>query len=63
MQKMLVELQTVCSNILVSLGMCFLADVMDELLKKFVPAFLPHPYVVNTLGKLAVANGECSVPV
>ena len=64
-QEVVPEWQTAASALLSTLGMRHAQLVMKELLTKFQPGGNPHFFVVNTLGQLAVSNGEqlllCSV--
>jgi len=53
--------QTAASNLLVAAGHKFTNKVMAELTQHFQPGVLPHFFVVQTLGKLAVASGELFV--
>lgn len=54
---MIPEWQSAASDILVTMGTVFVNEVMQETLKKFVPGSLPHFFVIQTFGNLAVANG------
>ncbi|KAH9515723.1 Maestro heat-like repeat-containing protein member 1 [Bulinus truncatus] len=56
------EWQTAASGVLVALGMKYCNDVMGEMLEKFLPGILPHFFVVQTIGNLAVANVYDMVP-
>ena len=53
------EWQKAASDILVTLGTVFVNEVMEDLLKKLPAGVLPHFFIVQTLGNLAVANGKC----
>ena len=52
------EWQSAAANLLSSLGIRYAKDVMSELLTKFQPGKLPHYFVIQTLGQLAVTNGK-----
>ncbi|XP_062900740.1 maestro heat-like repeat-containing protein family member 1 isoform X1 [Mobula hypostoma] len=54
--------QASASRLLVALGCRFINEVMEEVLHKFQPGVLPHPYVVHTLGSLSTANVYGMVP-
>ncbi|XP_072110546.1 maestro heat-like repeat-containing protein family member 1 [Mobula birostris] len=56
------EWQASASRLLVALGCRFINEVMEEVLHKFQPGVLPHPYVVHTLGSLSTANVYGMVP-
>lgn len=58
LQDVVPEWQTAAANLLSSLGIRYAKEVMAELLTKFQPGKLPHYFVVQTLGQLAVSNGE-----
>lgn len=50
--------QQAASSVIVSLGMRFPNQIMEELLKRFEPGTLPHYFVMKTLGDFVSANGE-----
>ncbi|XP_061112015.1 maestro heat-like repeat-containing protein family member 1 [Conger conger] len=54
--------QQAASNILVALGDRYIKDVMEEILCKFQPGFLPHFFVVQTLANLSFSNVYGTVP-
>ncbi|XP_059496590.1 maestro heat-like repeat-containing protein family member 1 [Stegostoma tigrinum] len=54
--------QGAASQLLVALGCRFINEVMEEILQKFQPGVLPHFFVVQTLGNLAMANVYGMVP-
>ncbi|NWV41493.1 MROH1 protein, partial [Grantiella picta] len=54
--------QEAASAVLVSVGRRFLNKVMEEILGKFQPGILPHPFVLRTFGDLAAANVFGMVP-
>ena len=57
MQDVVPEWQEPASKLLVAIGSRFNNEVMEELLKKFEPGYLPHFFVVQTLANLSTANG------
>ncbi|XP_039269337.2 maestro heat-like repeat-containing protein family member 1 [Styela clava] len=56
------EWQSAASDVVVTLGTVFVNEVMEDLLKKLPAGILPHFFVVQTLGNLAVANAFKMVP-
>lgn len=58
---MIPEWQTAASQILVSLGMRFPKQIMEELMKRFTPGNVPHYFVMKTLGDFASANRAYSL--
>ncbi|NXI27713.1 MROH1 protein, partial [Sterrhoptilus dennistouni] len=54
--------QEAASDVLVELGKRFLNKVMEEILGKFQPGILPHPFVLRTFANLATANVFGMVP-
>uniref|UniRef100_A0A8D2IWM4 Maestro heat like repeat family member 1 n=1 Tax=Varanus komodoensis TaxID=61221 RepID=A0A8D2IWM4_VARKO len=56
------EWQQAASSVLVAVGRRFINQVMEEVLTKFQPGVLPHPFVVQTFASLAVANVFGMVP-
>ncbi|XP_012944683.1 maestro heat-like repeat-containing protein family member 1 isoform X2 [Aplysia californica] len=54
--------QTAASGVLVALGARYCNEVMGEMLEKFQPGVLPHFFVVQTIGNLAIANVYEMVP-
>ena len=57
-QKLTKECQNAASHLLASLGKNFLIEVIEELLKNFVPGIVAHNYVIQTLGQLATCNSK-----
>lgn len=49
--------QQAASSVLVSLGIRWPNQIMDELLKRFESGSLPHYFVMKTLGDFVAANG------
>ncbi|XP_031981412.1 maestro heat-like repeat-containing protein family member 1 isoform X1 [Corvus moneduloides] len=56
------EWQEAASDVLVEIGKRFLNKVMEEVLGKFQPGILPHPFVLRTFAELAAANVFGMVP-
>ncbi|XP_016528557.1 maestro heat-like repeat-containing protein family member 1 isoform X1 [Poecilia formosa] len=54
--------QQAASNILVAVGNKHINDIMEEILSKFQPGFLPHFFVVQTLANLSDSNVYGMVP-
>ncbi|EAL61864.1 hypothetical protein DDB_G0291161 [Dictyostelium discoideum AX4] len=54
--------QQVASSLLVSLGLRYPSQIMDELLKRFEPGTLPHYFVMKTLGDFISSNPIPTVP-
>ncbi|KFO58511.1 Maestro heat-like repeat-containing protein family member 1, partial [Corvus brachyrhynchos] len=54
--------QGAASDVLVEIGKRFLNKVMEEVLGKFQPGILPHPFVLRTFAELAAANVFGMVP-
>ena len=52
--------QQAASSVLVSLGVRWPNQIMDELLKRFESGSLPHYFVMKTLGDFVAANGNHS---
>lgn len=58
LQEVVPDWQTAASNLLVATGNKYVTKVMEQLTLHFQPGVLPHFFVVQTMGKLAVANGR-----
>jgi hypothetical protein len=56
-QEVIPEWQQAASTMLVSLGMRFPKQLMEELMKRFSPGTVPHYFVMKTMGDFASANG------
>lgn len=56
------EWQGAASALLVSLGMRFPVQILDELMKRFSPGTVPHYFIMKSLGDLFVANALDTVP-
>jgi hypothetical protein len=56
LQEVIPEWQTAASQVLVSLGMRFPNEILDELMKKFPIGIIPHYFVVKTLGDFVKEN-------
>ena len=52
------EWQNAASGVLVAIGGRYVNEVMEELMQKFQPGYLPHFFVVETMANLAVSNGK-----
>lgn len=50
------DLQGAASQVLVSLGMRFPNQVLEELMSRFTPGQLPHYFIMKTLGDFVIAN-------
>ncbi|XP_039177275.1 maestro heat-like repeat-containing protein family member 1 isoform X3 [Crotalus tigris] len=61
-KEALLEWQQAASNVLVAVGRRFINQVMEEVLTKFQPGVLPHPFIVLTFANLSVANVFGMVP-
>lgn len=57
-QDVIPHWQQAASNIMVAVGNKHINDIMEEILSKFQPGFLPHFFVVKTLANLSNANGK-----
>ncbi|KAI4464663.1 maestro-related heat domain-containing [Holotrichia oblita] len=55
-------IQIAASNILVALGKKHSIQIMDALLKKFLPGVTPHYTIPHTMGALASANTFAVIP-
>ncbi|KYQ89059.1 hypothetical protein DLAC_10285 [Tieghemostelium lacteum] len=56
------EWQQAASSLLVSLGLRYPSQIMDELLKRFEPGTLPHYFIMKTLGDFIGSNPLPTVP-
>eukprot|EP00026_Physarum_polycephalum_P000352 Phypoly_transcript_00352.p1 GENE.Phypoly_transcript_00352~~Phypoly_transcript_00352.p1 ORF type:complete len:1660 (+),score=332.46 Phypoly_transcript_00352:97-5076(+) len=54
--------QQAASSVLVTLGVRWPNQIMDELLKRFESGSLPHYFVMKTLGDFVAANAVATVP-
>ncbi|XP_013930774.1 PREDICTED: maestro heat-like repeat-containing protein family member 1 [Thamnophis sirtalis] len=61
-KEALPEWQQAASTVLVAVGSRFINQVMEEVLTKFQPGLLPHPFVVLTFANLSVTNVFGMVP-
>eukprot|EP01119_Soliformovum_irregulare_P013154 TRINITY_DN3473_c0_g1_i1.p1 TRINITY_DN3473_c0_g1~~TRINITY_DN3473_c0_g1_i1.p1 ORF type:complete len:1648 (+),score=609.13 TRINITY_DN3473_c0_g1_i1:20-4963(+) len=54
--------QGAASQVLVSLGMRFPKEVLEELMSRFSPGQLPHYFIMKSLGDFVIANPRDTVP-
>ena len=52
------NVQTAASNLLVVIGIKYVKQVFNELLKQFNPGVLPNLFILNTMANLAEVNGK-----
>ena len=58
LQEVVPDWQSAASNFLVELGVRFGDIVMKEFLRHFAPGKVPHFFIIQTVGNLAMQNGK-----
>lgn len=61
-KELVTDWQQAASSVLVAVGKRFICPVMEEMLTKFQPGLLPHPFIVQTLANLSISNVFGMVP-
>lgn len=61
-QEIIPDWQGGASAVLVSLGIRFPNEILDELMKRFSPGTVPHYFIMKTLGDFIFANALETVP-
>lgn len=58
LQEVVPDWQGAASQFLVEMGVEFGDLIMREMLKHFAPGMMPHFFVIQTVGNLAMQNGK-----